>query len=144
MTRQSQPWRATGAGAMLAASLISACGGSAALVIPLFEFGFSGTSGATTIQVFFLPDTPTTSSGTFDSVNMNVDAQPQIQYSGSYSGCTFTIALKPGNVATAPIAASYDGSFVTNDSIQLKPTSGDGLPTLTLQRQGTSVRQIGC
>jgi hypothetical protein len=145
MICQFPSWRATGAVAVLAASLINGCGGgAAALVIPLFEFGFSGTSGATTIQVFFLPDTPTTASGTFDSVNMNVDALPQIQYSGSYSGCTFKLALKPGSVATTPIAASYDGAFLDNDSITLQPTSGNGLPALTLKRQGTSVRQTGC
>lgn len=126
-----------------ALALLTACGGAEILVIPLFEFGFTTTSGATTLAVFFLPDTPTTASGNFDSVNMNVGAS-QIQFGGSYSGCSFKLALKSGFVATAPAAASYDGRFLSNDSIELRPTSGVGLPTLTMKRQGTSVRQTGC
>jgi hypothetical protein len=137
----------TAAGALLSLSLLSSCGGGGeALVIPLFEFGFSGTSGATTVQVFFLPDTPTASSGTFSGVNMNVDALPQLHYDGTWSNCSFKLTLKPelGNVAAAPIATSYNGRFLSNDSIELAPSSGAGLATLTLKRQGTSVRQIGC
>ncbi|MGM9482699.1 hypothetical protein ACS5PN_16010 [Roseateles sp. NT4] len=142
--RLSRAGAAAGA-ALLSLSLLSSCGGGAeVLLIPLFEFGFSGVSGATTVQVFFLPDTPTTSSGTFSGVNMNVDALPQLHYDGSYSGCTFKLTLQAGSVAAAPIAAGYQGRFLTNDSIELAPTTGAGLPTLTLKRQGTSVRQIGC
>lgn len=136
-----------GTAALLSLSLLSSCGGGTeVLLIPLFEFGFTGTSGATTVQVFFLPDTPTTSSGSFTGVNMNVDALPQLHYDGNWSNCTFKLTLKtePGNVAAAPIASSYNGRFLSNDSIELAPSSGAGLPTLTLKRQGTSVRQIGC
>lgn len=134
-----------GTAALLSLSLLSSCGGGAeVLLIPLFEFGFTGTSGATTVQVFFLPDTPTTSSGTFSSVNMNVDALPQLHYDGTWSNCSFKLTLQAGSVAAAPIAASYNGRFLSNDSIELAPSSGAGLPTLTLKRQGTSVRQIGC
>jgi len=134
--------RARPLSALLFALGLAACGGgSEVLVIPLFEFGFTGNSGATQIQVFFLPDAPTASSGTFDGVNMNVDAT-QFQYTGTYSGCTFSLSTNAA--VAAPAAASYSGRFLSNDRIELTPTSGNGLPVLTLQRQGIGTRQMGC
>jgi hypothetical protein len=136
-------WRASAASLLVL--WLAACGGGELLIIPLFEFGFSGTTGAggsVTVQVFFGPDTPTASSGTFDFVNMNVDANPQVHYTGNYSGCGFT--LSTGDAVPVPAAASYSGRFTANDSIELRPTSGVGLPVLTLQRQGTGTRNMGC
>ena len=125
-----------------AALCLAACGGGAELLlIPLFEFGFSGSSGGVAVQVFFLPDKPTTTSGTFDQVNFNVGAT-QFAYTGTYSGCTFT--LDGSKSVPAPAAPSYNGRFVGNDSIQLTPTVASALPVLTLQRQGTGSRVIGC
>ena len=125
-----------------AALCLAACGGGAELLlIPLFEFGFSGSSGGVALQVFFLPDTPTTTSGNFDQVNFNVGAA-QFAYTGSYSGCTFT--LSSSKSVPTPAAPSYNGRFVGNDSIQLTPTVASALPVLTLQRQGTGSRVIGC
>ncbi len=130
-------------GACVLALTLAACGGGLeVLVIPLFEFGFAGSAGAVQIQVFFNPDTPTQSSGNFVGVNMNVDANPQLHYTGSYSGCSFTLATS--DAVAAPVASSYSGSFKGNDSIELRPTSGTGLPVLTLQRQGTGTRVTGC
>jgi hypothetical protein len=141
----TQAWRAS-ATPMLALWL-AACGGAEALIIPLFEFGFSGSSGAVQIQIFFGPDKPTASSGNFDFVNMNVDANPQIHFSGNYSGCNFNLALippVPPDTVPAPIANSYCGSFTGNDTIELRPTSCTGLPVLALKRQGTGSRTTGC
>jgi hypothetical protein len=137
-------WRARALASLLALWLAACGGGSEVLLIPLFEFGFSGTTtGAVGVQVFFLPDTPTTSSGTFDSVNMNVDGfAQQLHYTGTYSGCSFTITT--ADAVAAPIASSYDGSFKGNDTIELKPPSGSGLPVLTLPRQGVGTRVTGC
>jgi len=121
---------------------LTACGGgSEALLIPLFEFGFAGTTtGNVGVQVFFSPDTPTTPTGTFDFVNMNVDGYPQqLRYTGTWSGCTFSISTT--DTVSDPIAASYNGSFTGKDSIELRPASGVGLPTITLQRQGTGTRE---
>ena len=127
---------------LLAALFLAGCGGgSEVLLIPLFEFGFSGATGAVQVQAFFLPDTPTTSTGTFTNVNMNFDAT-QFQYGGTWSSCTFK--LTANGAVTAPAAASYDGRFMGNDRIELRPTSGSGLPVLTLQRQGVGTRQTGC
>lgn len=137
------------------ASLLSlaACGGGGdgggsgdggATAVPLFEFGFAGkTTGNLGVQVFFGPDQPTTASGSFDFVNMNVDGFPQqLHYTGTWSGCTFSIHTT--DAVQAPIAASYNGSFKGNDSIELRPASGGSLPTLTLQRQGVGSRVTGC
>ncbi|MCE4553845.1 hypothetical protein [Pelomonas cellulosilytica] len=136
------------AAALLATALVASCGGGTeVLIIPLFEFGFSGTAGpggATTVQVFFSPDTPTTTTGSFDAVNMNIDALPQVHYTGSWSACSFQLKLDPASSVKAPIATNYNGRFVGNDSIELTPTSGAGLPTLTLKRQSASQRQMGC
>ena len=132
-------WRSRAA--PVVALCLAACGGSASLLTPLFEFGFSGSSAGVAIQVFFLPDTPTTATGTFDGVNMNV-GQVQFRYTGSYSGCDFS--LSAAVAVTAPAAASYSGRFTGNDSIQLTPTSGANLPVLSLQRQGTGTRSTGC
>ncbi len=133
-------WRASAAPFL--ALCVSACGGGVeALIIPLFEFGFSGTSGGVQIQVFFGPDHPTTTNGTFDFANMNVDGV-QFQYTGTYSGCNFNISTT--QAVTAPAAASYSGRFRGNDTIEMNPTSGAGLPVLTLQRQGTGTRTTGC
>ena len=126
---------------------LAACGGGseAALIVPLFEFGFSGTTtGNIGVQVFFGPDKPTTATGTFSFVNMNVDGFPaQLAYTGTWSGCNFSISTNDPAVR-APIAASYTGSFRGNDSIELKPAGGGNLPTLTLQRQGAGSRVTGC
>lgn len=131
--------------APLLALWLAACGGGAELLlIPLFEFGFTGTTtGNVGVSVFLFPDNPTTSSGTFDNVNMNVEGVAgQVSYSGTYSGCAFTLSTDVA--VAAPIAAKYDGSFQGNDSIELRPASGVGLPVLTLQRQGVGSRVIGC
>lgn len=122
---------------------LGACGGGAeVLIIPLFEFGFSGTSGAVQVSVFFLPDTPTQSSGTFDQVNVGIDGGAPTVYTGTFSGCSFSFST---NVAVAsPLAVGYSGRFAGNDSIVLTPTSGVNLPMLTLQRQGTGSRNMGC
>ena len=131
--------------APLLALWLAACGGGTELLlIPLFEFGFAGTTtGNIGVQVFFLPDKPTTSSGTFDSVNMNVAGVPQqLRFGGTYLGCSFTIST--ADAVAAPIASRYDGSFKGNDSIELRPPNGSGLPMLTLQRQGAGTRVTGC
>lgn len=133
--------RRASASALLALCL-AACGGAEVLLVPLFEFGFVGTTtGGVNVQVFFDPDTPTTSSGNFTFVNMNVDAN-QVPYSGSFSGCSFSISTTAA--VAAPIAARYSGRFTGNDRIELQPTSGNNLPTLVLQRQGTGTRVTGC
>lgn len=137
------------AACLSSALALGACGGGAEVaLIPLFEFGFTGTTtGNVGVGVFFLPDKPTTTSGTFDSVNMNVDTiVGQLHYGGSWSGCSFSLAIAADSAANvqAPIAATYMGSFQGNDTLQLKPTSGAGLPTITLKRQGTGTRQTGC
>ena len=132
----------SGGALLLSALVFAGCGGgSEVLLIPLFEFGFAGTAGAVQVQAFFSPDIPTTTTGTFTNVNMNFDAT-QFQYGGTWRSCTFS--LTANGAVTAPAAATYDGKFMGNDTIQLQPTSGSGLPTLTLQRQGVGTRQTGC
>jgi len=124
--------RHAGLAALLA---LAACGGGseAVLLIPLFEFGFGGTTtGGVVVQVFFEPALPTTSSGTFTSVHLNADGQGQLDYTGTWSGCTFSI--QTAAAVQAPVAASYTGSFKGNQSIELQPPGGSGLPTLSLQR----------
>lgn len=133
-------WRAS-ASPLLALGLV-ACGGAEVLLIPLFEFGFSGSSGGVTVRVFLGPDRPTTSEGTFDLANLSLDGAPPFGYTGSFSGCT--IRLSTTAAVPAPAAASYNGSFTGNDSIELRPTSGNNLPVLVLQRQGTGTRVTGC
>ncbi len=138
-------------GALLLAALIAAgCGGgSEVLLIPLFEFGFTGTTGAVQVQAFFLPDTPTTPTGTFTGVNMNFDAT-QLHYDGTWSSCSVKLTADAAAnaaanvVVTAPASTSYDGRFMGNDTIELRPTSGSGLPVLTLKRQGVGTRKTGC
>lgn len=121
---------------------LAACGGGAELlVIPLFEFGFSGTIGAVQVGVFFLPDKPTQVSGTFDQVNVSLNGSAPIVFTGTYSGCTFNISTSVA--VTAPLSNSFSGRFTGNDVIELSPT-GAVLPVLTLQRQGTGSRIMGC
>ncbi len=149
MTVPQYVQRARGA-LLLAALIVAGCGGGTeVLLIPLFEFGFAGTAGAVQVQAFFLPDTPTTPTGTFTGVNMNFDAT-QLHYDGTWSSCSVkltadAVANAAANVVvTAPASTSYDGRFKGNDTIELRPTSGSGLPVLTLQRQGVGTRQTGC
>lgn len=146
-----KPWRTRVTTAMVAAGLLTgsatglvACGGGTELLlIPLFEFGFTGTLSGTPIGVFFLPDTPTASSGNFDTVNMNV-GPTQIRFNGSWRSCSFTLALKPGEAAVAPAVATYNGRFVGADSIELVPASGNAALAMTLKRQGAATRNTGC
>jgi hypothetical protein len=123
---------------------LAACGGGEARVIPLFVFGFSGTTtGNVQVGVFFDPDNPSTASGSFNFVNLNIDGNIT-QYNGSWSNCSFTLSLPQGQTAQAPAAASYTGRFQGMETIVLSPASGAGLPTFTLQRQGTSTRSFAC
>ncbi|WP_296443054.1 hypothetical protein [Rhodoferax sp. UBA5149] len=134
-------WRAS-AVAVITLWLAACGGGTELLIIPLFEFGFSGTSGAVQASVFFLPDTPTQSSGSFDQVNVSVNGGAQTIYAGTYSGCNFKLSTV---VAVAPpLSVGYSGRFTGNDSIELTPTNDVNLPVLTLQRQGTGSRNMGC
>lgn len=127
----------------LLALVLAGCGGAEVLLIPLFEFGFTGKTGATTISLFLGPDKPTTSTGNFTLANLNVDdGRSQIQYTGSYSACSFMLSTSPA--PAAPAAASYNGSFQGNDTVELRPSSGSGLPTLTLKRLFTGTVQTGC
>lgn len=121
---------------------LAACGGGAEiLVIPLFEFGFTGASGAVQIGVFFLPDKPIQGSGTFDQVNVSVNGGAPTPYAGTYSGCDFTLSASVA--VSAPLAVGYSGHFTGNDRIEMRPTTV-GLPVLTLVRQGTGSRNMGC
>ena len=126
----------------LLALMLAACGGGL-LLIPLFEFGFSGSGSGVTFQFFFGPDKPTSGSGAFTFVNVNVsNSAVQIHYTGSYSGCTFTLTTT--DVVVAPAASGYSGSFKGNNSIELKPTTGTNLPTLTLDRVLPGSVASGC
>ena len=122
-------WRSRAA--PVVALCLAACGGSASLLTPLFEFGFSGSSAGVAIQVFFLPDTPTTATGTFDGVNMNV-GQVQFRYTGSYSGCDFSLSA-----AVAVILIHSYRRYSVNSEIRFRQTEEmktslrtiDGLPS---------------
>lgn len=115
---------------------LAACGGGAeVLVIPLFTFGFSGTSGATQVGLDVQPDNPTTATGTFTLANLNVDGNT-IQYGGTWSSCSFTLKLivAAGNDLVAPAVAGYDGSFQDAHTIVLTPNPA-GPPSLTMKRR---------
>ncbi len=128
---------------VVALALAGCGGGTELLIIPFFAFGFSGSNGAVPISLFVGPDSPPTASGNFDFANLNVDdGRALINYTGRYNSCSFT--LSTAAAVTAPAAASYAGSFTGKNTIVLRPTSGVGLPTLTLQRQGDDTRQTGC
>lgn len=129
-------------GGALAISL-AACGGGAELVVPLFVFGFAGTSGGASVTVFFGPDDPTTASGSFTFVNFTFGGNFN-NYVGAWSNCGFTMSVAQGQTAQAPAAASYSGQFQGMETIVLTPTSGTGLPTLTLRRSGTATRSFAC
>lgn len=112
---------------------LAACGGGAELlIIPLFEFGFSGTSGAVQVSVFFFPDKPTQSSGTFDKVNVSLNGATPLIFTGTYSGCTFN--LSTNEAVTAPLSNSLSGRFTSKDTIELVLSGGIGLPLLTVKR----------
>jgi hypothetical protein len=130
-------------------SALGACGGGAeVLVIPLFTFGFSTTSGTLKVDFFFNTDPPATATGTFSSVNANVIAadltSTSVAYEGTWSNCTLKIALKQGQTAVPPLAATYDGQFSGVDRIVLTPPASSGGQTLTLQRQGSLTSSFDC
>jgi len=135
---------------LIAAAALTSCGGGvgeAALVVPFFTFGFSGNVGGVQYEVFFLPDMPTSSSGNFDTVNINVDAT-QFQYIGSsYSGCEFSISGATKTVPP-PAAASYSGRFTSKDVIELTSTAPalgvEEVLTLTRSNGGTDLRPTTC
>ncbi|MDN3921235.1 hypothetical protein [Roseateles violae] len=134
----------TSAAALLAALTLGACGGGTeVLVVPLFVFGFEGSAGGSTVQAFLLPDQPTTASGTLDTANFNVDGV-QKQFGGTWSGCSLSLTLKPGqSEPAAPLASSYEGRLQGTDTLLLTPPAASGRPTLTLKRNGT-VNSFGC
>ena len=116
---------------LLALSL--SCGGEAS--IPLFEFGFIGTtSGNACVEMFFGPEKPTAESGTFEFANMNV-AGVQRSYTGTWSSDTFDISTDAA--VGDPIATRYRGTFVGENTIELHPMSGVDLPPIILQRKNS-------
>ena len=125
---------------------LAACGGGAeVLVIPLFTFGFTGSSGTTTVDLDVDPSDPTTANGSFNLANLSVDGNT-IRYDGTWSSCTFRLTLAAGETLVAPAAAGYDGRFQGADTIVLTPNTGAGPPSLTLQRRqaGTLPRSSPC
>jgi hypothetical protein len=134
--------RRSASAAWLAALTIAGCGGEAALLIPLFEFGFEGQSGATKIELFFL-DTPTTETGTFvNGVNMNVGLVQQ-HYSGSWARCSFALTIDAGTTPEPPTAAKYAGRFTGPSTIVLSPAVGSDPITLT-RKPGALSRNSDC
>jgi hypothetical protein len=154
MNNLSGRWR-RGALALALCSALAACGGAEVLAIPLFTFGFSGTTQATTgtkkIDLFLNPpDGPATATGTFASANMQIADTPSgdnaftVSYTGSWSGCTFALVVAQGSSAALPAAAGYDGRFSGIDTIVLTPNTGGGAPVLTLQRAGRLDSSFDC
>jgi hypothetical protein len=122
---------------------LAACGG-ALLIVPLFEFGFN--SDDRSVGLFMFPSNPTTESGNFSSVNLNIDSADgtvTTRYDGSYSACQFE--LKASDVVTAPAAVTYSGRFINKDTIELR-RPGDTTAIYTLKRQsgGTPTPDFGC
>ena len=138
--------------AWIAAVAVAACGGAAALVVPFFTFGFGFTGdvgGAQhTVALNLAPNAPTTASGLFDPIgsNLTIETQPQIDVTGSYTGCTMTINAP---TAAPPLATSYSGRFTSKDVIAMTPLSpapSASIPVLILLRSngGTDSRAETC
>jgi len=109
---------------LIAAAALTSCGGGVgevALLVPYFTYGFSGNVDGVQYEVFLFPEAPTSGSGNFDFVNFNVGALPQFQYTGSYSGCDFSISTT--QAVPPPAAASYSGRFTSKDVIELTSTA---------------------
>ena len=127
-----------GAAAALAVPLVG-CGG-AALFAPFFVFAFVGVVDRKIVSVSFSPPFSDQSSGRFDlgsfinvrdpkngnfSVNSNFD--------GSFNGRDMQLAL---TTPLAPLAATYSGLFIEDETITLTPTDPARLPiTVRLDRQ---------
>lgn len=123
---------------------LAACGGGLeVLVIPLFEFGFTGANNTT---LFFQPDKPTQSSGNFDvdGVRLTVTGVTTV-YNGTYNGCSFNLIP---NAASAPNSPSYTGRFTNKDTIDLTLSAGVGPTPLTVNRlqpiPGRVTADFGC
>ena len=136
--------------AWLAAALVVGCGGGELLLVPFFTFGFIGTAGnPVAVRTFSLnlnPNVPTTSEGPFTAPsNITLDSIDQHDVTGTYIGCTFTLAVVN---PVAPLAANYNGRFTSADVIVLTPTQGAQplVPVLTLTRanNGKDTRPTTC
>jgi hypothetical protein len=132
-------------GTAVVLALSSCGGGSELLIVPLFLYGFEGSSGGTAVEVFLLPDRPTTATGRFDTANVTVGAA-QTKFDGSWSNCSVSLSLRPGETPpAAPGASSYDGQLQGTDKLVLTPPAGSGRPTLTLTRKPIApVSGFGC
>jgi hypothetical protein len=136
------------------ALLLAACGGGELLVIPLFTFTFGGDTGgvnSTRLSLFLGPDATGKSSGSFTTVNLNVnDGTPnavQFSYTGSYAGCDFEIAFDTKTAPPAPtdpVATRYRGRFSGADTVTLEPVGGVNLRTVTLTRSPLQKQDFGC
>ena len=136
--------------AWLAAAFVMGCGGGELLLVPFFTFGFGFTGnvgGAVrTVSLNLNPNVPTTSSGPFTAPsNITLDPNDQHDVTGTYSGCTFSLAVAN---PVAPLAANYNGRFTSADVIELTPTQSaqPSLPVLTLTRanNGKDTRPTTC
>ena len=136
--------------AWIAAAFIVGCGGGELLLVPFFTFGFAGTATVgVAVRTFSLnvnPNVPTTSSGSFTTPsNITLDSVDQHDVTGTYTGCTFTLAVVN---PVAPLAAKYDGRFKSADVIELTPVQSapSSLPVLTLTRasNGKDTRPTTC
>jgi hypothetical protein len=109
---------------------LAACGG-AALIVPLFEFGFQSADKQKTL--FLNPDKPTTESGNFSSVTLTIDTV-STEYIGSYSGCSFELKAKDVTALKPPASASYAGVIKGKDTIELLSAEGSQLVLIRTDR----------
>lgn len=91
-------------------------------------------------------DPPTSTGRLTGSMEVNsLRLSAVYKFSGTYKGCTVTIALTTddGSDVLEPMSVNYSGRFTSNDSLQLAPKNAD-LPTLRLRRDPAASRDSGC
>lgn len=111
-------------------------GGPVPVLPPNFTNAFEGfDSTGLRFSLILFPSAPTTPTGSFDGSTSSINVYDSttltgtpFPVAGTFNGSSFTLTV---TAPVAPVAASYDGSFVETDVIELRST---GSETLRLRR----------
>jgi hypothetical protein len=125
---------------LFAVAVLMACGGGTeALFVPFFTFGFQDNLANPTLNMSLKPGDDCSSKGTLPgSANMDVFNEGTAALTGTYDGRDLSITLSQ---PLGDYQGTYSGHFVDRDNISFKPApGGTGKPfTVTRNSKGQAL-----
>ena len=129
---------------------LGGCGGGLALFAPFISFTFQGVVDGKIVSISFSPSFKDVPSGSFDASSQITLRDPKVvnstipsQVSGSFDGRDMKLTVVG---AAAPLAATYSGHFIEDDTIVLTPLTPSNVKlkpiTVRLDNQTTAEKRF--